>query len=1568
MKTSSLLSSACFRRASLVAGLLAIVSFDHGQLYAADGTWTSTTGTSWGTTGSWAGGIVPGGTSGGTNTDTATFNTGTGVSVSLGSSGLRNLKFITFDTNAGSFSVTSTGGQLWLTSGGIVQIASTLTGTGKTETFSAPITLVGGTVTFANNSADSSNVFNIGAVVANATATLGLSGANTGDNLVSGILANGGVANLGVTKTGTGTWTLTNTNTYSNATTVSAGTLKLSGAGSSASSAFTVASGATLAIDSASVTPAASVTRAASLATSGGTVTVAGTSDGATNDVITGALAMGANTYNTVTVTPDGATTAQLSAASLTRNAGSIGFFNGTNLGLNNSGTSNIGRVIFTTAPAFVGSTTDGGTAAGTTKSLGIVPYLIGEFGTTGGTATGTPNTFLTYNAGTGLRPLDLTNEYTNNAITAGNNIRITSNTSAAGAAINSLVISGGNLTISSGTMSNASGGILFTSSNSISGGTALSFTNTEGIIIVNGGGLNTSISSPMVLASATGARAVTYMVGSGSTLTLTGGFSETGPTSSGAATTITGGGTVVYNSSSVFQSNLSGNAYSLSVFGGSLLNYLGSGGVGAAILTMGPGTIIDLNGSTGNTVTTTGLSSTSGSGTIKLTNNNISTGAGSNYVFSGSITGGKGLILTGGGANNQTLSGTNTYAGGTTVTTAFGTSAGNLRLSGGNALSDTGMVTLTGLATGTTVTATLNLNNFSETIGSLNSGNSNAATQIVDNTGAGARTLTINTAVAGDGSYIGVIKNTGLSTGLSLVKKGVNTQTLSGLNTYGGSTTVQNGTLSLDLSTNTTGVLASTSALSLGGGTLSVKGAASGASSQTLGNLTLGANGGASGIVIDQNDGTGTTLTLGNTWTRGSGSTLGIDLSSGSGATLTSNPSASLTNGVISYATVKDSTGTGFATVSGGNVVRYTGASTLASGSDDATANFSTSGALALGNASRALNSLSIDASTAGSLDLGGSANVVTLTSGGLLASGSGNYAINNGQLGANNAELIVHRMGSGTLTLNSTLGGGTGTVVIDGTGTVNVTGTNTYSGGTWLNGATTQFASLSNLGTGALTLNGGTLKYASGNTSDITARTVTLVGAGGTIDTNGNNVTLTGNIASGTGGLTKTGTGTLTLSGLNAYTGDTTVNKGTLLLDLSTNTTGVVNSGSALLLGGGTLNVQGKSTGASSQTLGGLAVLTGGSSVVVNNNGGSGTTLTINNTWTRTAGAAVNFDLSSSSGNVLQSQTVSNTNGIVGGWLTITDSTGTGFATYADVAANVTNPIIRYTAATTMTTGSNASATNFVTSGNLTTTTANRSVNSLALDSSSGAGSLNLGGASDVLTITSGGLLMTGSNNYTVGNGQVGANNTELIVNQYGTGKLTLSGTVSSGTGSLTKAGPGVLELSGANTYTGATTVDGGTLALGANNAFSPGSAITLTAGTVDLQTFSTSAASLTFAAGSALMFDLGTPGNVTALLALTTSFTKSGSGTFTLDFSGSGQAGTYNLVSFTGTSFAGQSDFTIANLGSGLSGALTLDGTSLSLAITAIPEPSTYAALFGALALVVTVWRRRASPRSR
>ena len=125
-----------------------------------------------------------------------------------------------------------------------------------------------------------------------------------------------------------------------------------------------------------------------------------------------------------------------------------------------------------------------------------------------------------------------------------------------------------------------------------------------------------------------------------------------------------------------------------------------------------------------------------------------------------------------------------------------------------------------------------------------------------------------------------------------------------------------------------------------------------------------------------------------------------------------------------------------------------------------------------------------------------------------------------------------------------------GQGRVSKFGTTTLTLTGVNTYTGGTLVAGGVLAVTEDANLGdaSGGVTLDGGTLQVA-GAANIATARAFTIGASGGTLDTNGFNLTIDSGIA-GTGGLTKVGVGVLTLTGVSDYTGATSINGGRLLL----------------------------------------------------------------------------------------------------------------------------------------------------------------------------------------------------------------------------------------------------------------------------------------------------------------------------------------------------------------------------------------------------------------------------------
>jgi len=151
-----------------------------------------------------------------------------------------------------------------------------------------------------------------------------------------------------------------------------------------------------------------------------------------------------------------------------------------------------------------------------------------------------------------------------------------------------------------------------------------------------------------------------------------------------------------------------------------------------------------------------------------------------------------------------------------------------------------------------------------------------------------------------------------------------------------------------------------------------------------------------------------------------------------------------------------------------------------------------------------------------------------------------------------------------------------GTGSIEKTGAGTLFLapaaTGGNTYSGGTLITQGTLNIAADNALGaaTGGVTFNGGTLQL--NNDLDLAATRAISIGAnGGTIDTQQYSSTLS-QAVTGTGSLTKLGSGLLTMNGVSTY-GDTNVLAGTLAVGDAQHSSASIGTGTTTVAADATL-----------------------------------------------------------------------------------------------------------------------------------------------------------------------------------------------------------------------------------------------------------------------------------------------------------------------------------------------------------------------------------------------------------
>ena len=400
------------------------------------------------------------------------------------------------------------------------------------------------------------------------------------------------------------------------------------------------------------------------------------------------------------------------------------------------------------------------------------------------------------------------------------------------------------------------------------------------------------------------------------------------------------------------------------------------------------------------------------------------------------------------------------------------------------------------GLTAGNTITinpGTVSGNQSNRTIGGTNTTGTNTFSGAINLAGSFGENRSVNLTAAAGGTvdFTGVISGSGQA----VIKIGLGTVTLANTgSTYTGGTFINEGVLSIA----STGAIGSSGGVTFNGGTLRLTNPGSISTSRQL---TFNSTG-----IIDT-----------------------------AGATVTS-------SGLLTGAGGLTKLGNAALTVSG-TANNYAGATSIQAGTLRLGANnaLPTTTALALGSGTT---------NASGILELNGfSQELAGLTTAG---TGTANRVVN----GSSTLSTLTLNLATGSGSFGGILGGTTTAqnnfaFVKSGSGTLSLTGVNTYTGGTTINGGVLAINSTSSLGasTGSTTINAGTLQ-ATANIS--TTRNLLLGSASSSISVDPNTTySLAGtvnNVAAQIGSLTKSGAGTLTLTGNNTYSGDTRVSAGTL------------------------------------------------------------------------------------------------------------------------------------------------------------------------------------------------------------------------------------------------------------------------------------------------------------------------------------------------------------------------------------------------------------------------------------
>ncbi|MBW4652274.1 MAG: autotransporter-associated beta strand repeat-containing protein [Kaiparowitsia implicata GSE-PSE-MK54-09C] len=960
----------------------------------------------------------------------------------------------------------------------------------------------------------------------------------------------------------------------------------------------------------------------------------------------------------------------------------------------------------------------------------------------------------------------------------------------AAGTSIRSLAGAGGTVTLDTKTLtlSNASG----TFGGAINGGGGLTLAAGTQILTGSNGYTGATIINGGTLAL-TGGGSIT--ASAGVTLSPGGSFDISASTNTDVSIRALDGtgGTVSLGSNSLTLSNTLLNVFDGTISGsGGLTHMTGTQGLGGSnsytgTTTVNGGFLALVNGgsiaaSSGVIIASSGgfdisfltgtgasITSLTGAGTVGLGSKTL-TLSNASGSFGGTIDGTGGLALT---AGTETLTGTNGYTGATAI------NGGRLALSGGGSIASSSGVTMTAGVFDISASA-----GAGAAIRSL-AGSGGSVTL-------GTRTLTLSNA---SGTFAGTIAGSG---GLALT---AGTQTLTGnSSSFSGIVNVNSGRLLIG----TGGTLGNGAAVFNvhNGGTLGGGGTVGGNVAIDAGGiLSAGFSPGTLTITgnLVQSIGSITNFELGQSGVVGGASNdlvnVGGDLTRGGTLNLIATTAGwyrlynvagtisgsydTINSGALShtiYTTIPNQVNVLLAGA-GQSVQFWDGGDTTGNGAaNGGTATWNAGGTNWTSLPGAQINDqwragVGIFAGTAGTVTVAGSRDIQGLqftVDGYSLIGGTLNMT---GDPFSDATKSFFTTDAGVTATIASTIAGAGIGLTKQGAGTLVLTGTNTYDGGTTINSGALQIG------------NGGTTGSIIG---DVTSNAVFAI--------NRSDAVTFAHIVSGTGALHQSGTGSLILTGANAYTGGTTINAGTLQIG-NGGTTGsivgnVTNNGVVAINRSNALTIAG--------------VISGTGALRQNGPG----TLTLTGTNIYTGVTTINFG---------------------------TIQIGNGGTTGSIVGDVINNGILAIDRSDALTLPGDISGTGALQQNGAGVTTlagAATHVGATAVNAGTlRASAANRFSAASAVTVAAGAVLNANGFDQTIAS-LAGAGNVAL-----GAGRFTLANAASAifsgaiaGTGGLTLAA-GTQTLSGVSAYTGATIITGGSLIV--NGSIVASSGVTVGAG---------------------------------------------------------------------------------------------------------------------------------------